>query len=351
MARVVCVLVAVVLVGCGSNKGGGAVPGGGPGGTTGTNFCAVLDLAPTCTGAGPECQNVLSVDAAADDTCLAARDTFLNCIAAESLVCASTTLLYAGPNAASGTSYYLGNYTVQTSSGCTVQGDAWQSCLRCKDRFAAVRAAAADWFTPTEGAPSCDAARDAFLACALPAVATCPEDAVIEAGATAETGVAFGETLGGVTLYMTPDCVKKGEAWLSCGFCGAGLGYGKPGKDVGDPCGSTDECAQGLECKLQHCTAPCDSVGHGGVADYCIGRTWKDGACRNDAGATPSCSSIIKACATSCDGNDDCEAIQSDGFCPGNGATIKTEDWSVEYGLCFFGPCADDGCTATDPFP
>lgn len=347
MARVVGVLcISLVLVGCESDRGGG-----GTGGTTGTSFCAVLAMAATCQSAGPECEKVLTVDAAADDTCLAERDTFLNCISAESLVCASETLLYAGPNAASGSSYSLGNYTVQTSSGCTVQGDAWQSCLRCKERFAAVRQAAEGWFTPSEGAPSCDEAREAFLACALPAGATCPLDAVIEAGATAATGRTFAETLAGVTIHATEDCAKKGDAWLSCGYCGAGLGHGKPGKDVGDPCGATDECAKGLTCKLQHCTAPCDSVGHGAQQDYCTGRTWKDGACRNDSGATPSCSSILKACVTSCDGNDDCEAIQSDGFCPGNGATLLTDDWSVEYGKCFFGPCTDEGCKATDPFP
>jgi hypothetical protein len=337
---VVALWICACLIGCGRENTG---QGGATGATTGTAFCSVLAAASTCQGAGPECQNVLTVDAAADSTCLAERDTFLNCLTGESLVCASSSLLYAGPDAATGESYTIGGYTVQTATACTELGDAWQSCLVCKDAFASAREAATSTFSDP-GEPGCDSERDAFLACALPETATCPDSSTILAGGAEADARTFSE-LGGVTVHLTADCAAKADAWLSCGYCGHGLGYGKSGKDVGERCDDTTECADGLSCKLHHCTAPCDGDGL-----VCSGRTYQDGECRNGEGRTPQCG-LQGACVTSCENNEDCTAIQSDGFCPGNGASLEPIDGVVQYGVCYFGPCGDWTCEATDPFP
>lgn len=339
MRRVVVVLcVAGWLAGCGGDGGSG---GGG------ASFCTALGAASTCEGAEQTCREVLTVDAAADSRCVPQRDLFLSCLARHELVCASSSLLYAGPDAATGSSYFLGGYTVQTATDCVRQGDAWQSCLNCTDAVVRAREAVEGYLDQTAPhAPTCEAARDEVLACALPAQVTCPDGQTVEAGGTAETGHIVDE-LDNVTLYVTEACRARVDAWLDCVHCGQGVAFGKPGKEIGESCRQTAECAEGLTCALDHCTAPCDRDAPG---DVCSGRRYVEGECRNRDGRVPSCG-LLNACVISCEGNDDCTAIRADGFCPGNGAILEPIDNTVQYGACYFGPCDDYDCTATDPFP
>jgi hypothetical protein len=333
----------VLFASLGACSGDDASGGGGGGG-----FCSALGAASTCQGAEEPCRDVLTIDAAADGSCVDQRDAFLGCLTGHDLVCASGSHLYAGPDAASGSSYTLGGYTVQTATDCTRLGDAWVSCNNCREATKRVRDAAETFVIPSDPAATrCREKREAFLACALIAQVTCPDFMTVDSRGPSGTGRTI-DDLGGVTVHVTEACGARADEWLSCVYCGGGLGYGKRGRDVGERCDETRDCADGLTCVFDHCTAPCDPAAS---ADVCTGRTWRDGDCRNDAGRIPKCSGIVNACVTSCESNEDCTSIQADGFCPGNGARLEPDRISVEYSVCFFGECNDDYCTPADPFP
>ncbi len=308
-------------------------------------FCAALGRGVGCTGSESPCNDVLTIDAVESSACIGWRDALLGCLATKPLVCDGSSLAYAGNEASSGESYSVGGFTIQTHE-CATQGDAWQSCLACKDSVPVVRQSAIDDYVPW-GGQDCNARRGAFIDCVLADGMRCVDQAIFDPEAGNGGGKKF--SFDWVEVYAGATCAALGDRWLDCVNCGLGYGFDKPGKDVGQPCAESGECAAGLTCALGHCTAECVFNG----PPVCTGRHWAGSRCENDDGREPSCSSIVDACVTDCDGNDDCQAIQQDGFCPGNGAILAYTDGVVEYGVCFFGACGEgwNGCTATDPFP
>jgi hypothetical protein len=330
-----------VATGCaGSSEQGGS-----------EGFCSALNAENACPGTLDVCQQQLTIDDLEYPNCVEDRSAFLGCLAEQKLICPSSGTVYAGATENTGEAYSLGDYVAWYPASCAPTADAWTSCKSCPEALQRVRDAEEWNYWDAATITRCEAKREGFLRCVeQSSPQSCPDTSTLFAGASESiTGTEI--ALSGVTIHTSAACAAEYEEWQNCAYCGDGVGYGKQGLDVGQPCSSSAECANGMSCIFGMCTAPCDNS-QGGT--NCKGRSFRDGECRNDDDRVTSCSSIIDACVLECDDNTFCEGFQNDGFCPGNGAILATNPESlVEYGVCFFGPCAEgwEGCTPTRPFP
>jgi hypothetical protein len=145
--------------------------------------------------------------------------------------------------------------------------------------------------------PRCNDQQAALEACLADLELACEGGADFDVFANGD-GVedpAFAAYIGSYKLHVRDAaCLERAKAWENCQLCSAAVGFGSDLGGVGDPCSSTNECADGLECMGGGCTRACESdldcLPKHGVLE-CVTANDRVGVC--DAGM----------CATYCRGN------------------------------------------------